>query len=82
MTEDPRTGRSFPLGARALLARFDGAIADPDPTVLEREIESKVTMARQGGGYIMSSDHSIPENVPLERYQWMVALGRKYGAFG
>jgi uroporphyrinogen decarboxylase len=57
------------------------AIADPDPSVLEREIMEKVTMAKQGGGYIFSSDHSIPENVSLQQYECMLALGRRYGSF-
>jgi uroporphyrinogen decarboxylase len=57
------------------------AIADPDPSVLEKEIREKVTMARQGGGYIFSSDHSIPSNVSLKQYKRMVELGRRYGAF-
>jgi uroporphyrinogen decarboxylase len=57
-------------------------IADPDPAVLEREIAAKVPMARQGGGYIFASDHSIPDNVSLQQYRGMLELGRKYGTFG
>lgn len=56
-------------------------IADPDPAALEREIREKVPVVKQGGGYIFSSDHSIPDNVSLERYQWMLEFGRHYGAF-
>jgi len=41
-----------------------------------------VTIAKRGGGYIFSSDHSIPEDVPLGQYQLMLELGRKYGRFG
>ena len=57
------------------------AIANPDPQVIEREIREKVTMAKQGGGYIFSSDHSIPENVSLQQYEWMLELGRMHGGF-
>jgi uroporphyrinogen decarboxylase len=57
------------------------AIANPDPSVLEREIREKVTMAKQGGGYIFSSDHSIPENVSLKQYEYMLELGRECGGF-
>ena len=57
------------------------AIADPDPSVLEREIANKVPMAKQGGGYIFSSDHSIPDNVSLEQYEWMLELGHRYGTY-
>lgn len=57
------------------------AIAHEDPAVLEKEIREKVSMAKQGGGYIFASDHSIPENVSLEKYQWMLELGRNYGSY-
>ena len=56
------------------------AIANPDPAVIEREIRDKVPMAKQGGGYVFSSDHSIPENVSLKQYEWMLELGRRYGS--
>jgi len=56
------------------------AIANPDPAVLEKEISEKVTMASKGGGYIFSSDHSIPDDVSLEKYKWMVELGKRYGS--
>ena len=57
------------------------AIAHPDPAVLEKEIAEKVTMAKQGGGYIFGSDHSIPDDVSLERYDLMMQLAHKYGTF-
>ena len=57
------------------------AIANPDPAVLEAEIIEKVPMARQDGGYIFASDHSIPDNVSLQQYEWMLELGRRHGAF-
>lgn len=56
-------------------------IADPDPKMLEDEIRDKVTMAKQGGGYIFASDHSIPDNVSLDQYRYMLELGHKYGKF-
>jgi uroporphyrinogen decarboxylase len=57
------------------------AIAHPDPTVLENEIKTKVPVLSKGGGYIFCSDHSIPDNVSLERYRYMLELGHKYGTF-
>jgi uroporphyrinogen decarboxylase len=57
------------------------AVADPDPETLENEIREKVTMAKRGGGYVFSSDHSIPDNVSLKKYQWMLELAHKYGSF-
>ena len=45
------------------------AVARSDPSVLETGIRGKVTIAKQGGGYVFSSDHSIPEDAPLKPYQ-------------
>lgn len=48
---------------------------------LEEEIGSKLTVAKQGGGYIFHSDHSIPPHVSLENYAFALELARKYGAY-
>ncbi|MCR4427634.1 MAG: hypothetical protein NUW23_15880 [Firmicutes bacterium] len=57
------------------------AIANPDPSVLEREIREKVPALAKGGGYIFASDHSIPDNVSLQQYQHMLQLGRHYATY-
>jgi len=57
------------------------AMADPDPAVIEREIESKMTVAKQGGGYIFQSDHSVPDNVSFEQYTRVMELAAKYGKY-
>ena len=43
---------------------------------LEEEIRSKVAIAKKGG-YIFHSDHSIPPDVDLERYRWILKTARK-----
>ena len=48
---------------------------------LHDEIKAKVNYAKQGGGYIFGSDHSIPENVPLLAYEKMVEWGLEYGRY-
>jgi len=48
---------------------------------LEEEIRTKITAARQGGGYIYHSDHSVPPEVSFERYQHVMSLVRQYGTF-
>lgn len=53
----------------------------PDPAVIENEIACKIPFAKQGGGYIYHSDHSVPDTVSLERYLWVLELIKKYGAF-
>ncbi len=48
---------------------------------LEAEIRDKLTVAKQGGGYIFHSDHSVPPEVSFERYLWILQLVEKYGTY-
>lgn len=57
------------------------AIAHSDPAVIEQEIAAKIPFAKQGGGYIYHSDHSVPDTVSFERYCWVLELVKKYGAY-
>ncbi len=57
------------------------AMADPDPSRIEEEIRSKMTIAKKGGGYIYHSDHSIPDNVSFEQYRRVKELVQRYGAY-
>ncbi|MCL2814631.1 MAG: hypothetical protein FWD23_08530 [Oscillospiraceae bacterium] len=56
-------------------------ISGGDLGKLHDEIKAKVSFAKQGGGYIFGSDHSIPDNVPLEAYEKMVEWGLEYGKY-
>ena len=49
--------------------------------ILEAEIRDKITVAKQGGGYMYHSDHSVPPEVSFERYKWIMELVDKYGAY-
>ena len=55
------------------------ALDDPKP--IEREIREKITVAKEGGGYIYHSDHSVPKNVSFEQYKRVIELVRKYGKY-
>ena len=57
------------------------AMADPDPTVIEEEIKTKILSAKKGGGYIYHSDHSVPNNVSFEQYLRVLQLVKEYGAY-
>lgn len=57
------------------------AMADPDPKVIEKEISSKLPVAKKGGGYIYHSDHSVPSNVSFQQYCHTIDLVRKYGSY-
>ena len=58
------------------------AMASPNPEDIVREISTKIPIAKQGGGYIYHSDHSVPDNVSFEQYCRVMELVHKYGAFG
>ena len=51
-----------------------------DPEAIEEEIRGKIPGAVQGGGYIYSSDHSVPSDVSLEDYERILSLVREVGA--
>ncbi len=56
-------------------------MADPDPSLIEEEIATKIGFARRDGGYIYHSDHSVPDNVSFERYRYVMELVRKHGQY-
>ncbi len=64
---------------------FDGNIdvrvlAGGDRKDIRREVLTKLNAAK-GGGYILQSDHSIPENVAPADYDYMIQLAREYGDY-
>jgi uroporphyrinogen decarboxylase len=57
------------------------AMADANPARIEEEIKTKIPFARQHGGYIFHSDHSVPDNVSWKQYQRVIELVLHYGEF-
>lgn len=57
------------------------AMAAEDPQVIKEEIGSKFAVAKQGGGYIYHSDHSVPNNVSFGQYRNVMELVREYGKY-
>ena len=57
------------------------AMADPDLSVIENEIKTKIPIAKKGGGYIYHSDHSVPSNVSFQQYCRVIELVREYGSY-
>lgn len=54
-------------------------MASGDRAAIEEEIRTKVSVAKQGGGYVYHSDHSVPDNVSFESYRHVIEMVRKYG---
>lgn len=55
-------------------------LATNDRERVRREVVRKLNAAK-GGGYIVQSDHSIPDNVLPETYDYVVQLVREYGTY-
>ena len=49
--------------------------------MIEEEIATKVKVAKQGGGYIFMSDHSVPDDVSFAQYQHVMELALKCGSY-
>lgn len=47
---------------------------------LREEVLRKLSAA-DGGGYIFQSDHSVPDNISAERYEYVLGLVRKHGVY-
>ena len=48
---------------------------------IEEEMRTKVTAAKEGGGYIYHSDHSVPRDVSLDNYRFAIEMLEKYGKY-
>ncbi|OGG53586.1 MAG: hypothetical protein A3F84_02705 [Candidatus Handelsmanbacteria bacterium RIFCSPLOWO2_12_FULL_64_10] len=48
---------------------------------IEEEVRTKVDAAKQGGGYIYHSDHSVPHDVSWENYVFAIEMVKKYGSY-
>lgn len=40
-----------------------------------------IPVVKQGGGYIFSSDHSVPDSVSLENFRRIVELAKSLGSY-
>jgi uroporphyrinogen decarboxylase len=56
-------------------------MSHPDPAVIEKEIRTKIPVARKGGGYIYHSDHSVPDTVSFAQYKHVMELVLENGKY-
>jgi uroporphyrinogen decarboxylase len=47
--------------------------------LIDRELQSKIPVLKQGNGYILMSDHSIPNTVKYDTYRYFLEQGIKLG---
>jgi len=66
----------------ALMGNIDArTLSSNDAGRIAAEVRSKIEVAAQGGGYIMSSDHSVPPSVSLETFKHFSNLPKKIGRY-
>jgi uroporphyrinogen decarboxylase len=68
-------------GSRLLLNGGINAVLWDRPDDIKREMERLVPVLKAGGGYVFSSDHSIPSSVGLEDFRGIVELAKRLGAY-
>jgi uroporphyrinogen decarboxylase len=51
------------------------------PAQIEAEVRECLASAKAGGGYILSTDHSIHDGMPYENVMAYLAAARKYGVY-
>ena len=52
-----------------------------DRALIDRELEAKIPIVMQGNGYVLHSDHSIPNQVEFETYRYFIEKGLKLGTY-
>jgi len=52
-----------------------------DRDAIEAELQKKLPVAMQGSGYILHSDHSIPDQVEYETYKFFLERGLEMGTY-
>jgi uroporphyrinogen decarboxylase len=57
------------------------AVLWDQPQVIRSEMERVVPILKQNGGYIFSSDHSVPSSVSLSDFQSIVELAKQLGSY-
>ena len=52
-----------------------------DRAVIDRELESKIPIVKQGYNFMLHSDHSIPKTVDFETYRYFIKRGLELGTY-
>ena len=57
------------------------AVLWDQPEAIQAEMEAVIPVMKENGGYIFSSDHSVPSNVSLEDFRGIIGLAKKLGSY-
>ena len=69
------------FGDRLVLHGGINAVLYNDMEALEAEMRRVIPVVKENGGYIFSSDHSVPSSVGLEAFRRIVELAKELGAY-
>jgi len=69
------------FGDRLVLHGGINAVLWTEPEKIEAEMRRLVPALKEGGGYIFSSDHSVPSAVSLEDFRRIIELAKELGAY-
>lgn len=69
------------FGDKLVLHGGINALLYNNPEALEAEIRRVVPALKQNGGYIFSSDHSVPSSISLEGFRRVVQLAKEVGRY-
>ena len=68
-------------GDRLLIHGGINAVLWDDLDAIEAEMRRVLPVLKQSGGYIFSSDHSVPSSVSLENFRRITSLAKQLGAY-
>ena len=66
----------------ALMGGIDvRALYSNDRAIIDKELESKIPVVKEGFAYFLHSDHSIPNTVDYETYRYFIDKGLELGKY-
>lgn len=68
-------------GSDLLLHGGINAVLWDDKDAIAEEMNRVIPVVKENGGYIFSSDHSVPSAVSLENFRYIVDLAKKLGSY-
>lgn len=69
------------VGDRLLLHGGVNAVLWDNLPAIEAEIRRVLPILKENGGYLFSSDHSVPSSVSLEGFRRIIALAKECGSY-
>jgi uroporphyrinogen decarboxylase len=68
-------------GDRLVLNGGINAVLWDDTEAIDAEMRRVIPVVKERGGYIFSSDHSVPSSVSLENFRHIVELAKTLGRY-